>query len=239
MKSTLSASVGLLIAAATLSEAVTLKHYAFPDCSGGYGQCTNVWPRQCCTVGVPIFGMGSSVKFISLPPMGFGYIFEAGTMAQPGQPATGCNGVSTGVAFSLDQCVNGRGAFSVSGSEWDAIAKEECDPCEGKLGTIELGVDISIGTKYISGISKRAVPEVKAHMAFEDGAEGCQLADRIVLADGHMFKTDSSVPEDDVKLLFGYFHANAKVEDIPEELLKYEVEEENVHQRQSEIAKTL
>ncbi|KAK7432064.1 hypothetical protein QQZ08_001354 [Neonectria magnoliae] len=238
MKSTLSAGVGLLMAAAQLSEAVTLEHYAFGRCGGRYGQCTNVWPRQCCTVGVPIYGMGSSVKFRGLPPMGIGYIFEAGTMAQPGQPSTGCNGDSTGVAFTLDQCVDG-GAFSVSGSQWDAIAKQECDPCEGKVGSIEIGAGISIGTQYISGVSKRAVPDVKAHMVFGDGAKGCQLADRIVLTDGHMFKTDSTVPEDHVQLLFGYFHADARVEDVAEQLLKYEIEEEHVHHRRSEIAKTL
>lgn len=50
-----------------------------------------------------------------------------------------------------------------------------------------------------------------------------------------MIKTHRDVPESDVGLLFQYLHTNARVEDMPKELWRDDVEKEILHERQNAI----
>lgn len=224
----------LAIAPAT---AVDIRNYASRGCSADYVECTNINMLQCCDRRIPAMGTHyfRSSKFLGMDSISLGLVFTEDFTGP--WPFTGNCGKFEASVFGWngrDVCVDGPEDDFLAGSKWFGLY------CDRYVFTPQFCRDIGIRFPLLRRDDNNLEAFRERGLEAFDGAgtEGCTdpvKPNKVVFGDGHMFNTGPETPDEDADLIFTLYIARTEFKDMPEHLLQYEIEQDNIVERRAEI----
>lgn len=204
------ATAGVALAATSLP---TVMLFDEEGCRGtAIGRCTNLLDNTCCKDDRTPFGFGSA-SFTALQYFDIAAVYSVLGNKKCGRVKNSQNGPVP--------CLGAPGGL-------DGAAWFNCESCP--IGTPKNGkrADSPESTFEMPGMY--AVGE-------EGNCTSTVRPDKLTFIDGHTFEIGPTTPDNVTTLLYTYALRRHTIEDLPGELVQYEVEQEQIQERATDMAR--